>query len=136
MRISKSTVYITGAMLCLVMIIGWFVVLPYLAIYLLGKPSEPDNLVEISSPNKTLIVDVFNSGGGATDGNYTQAVIRRRGDAFDTRKNFCLITLNGIKKLKVFWANDTKLEVQYESDPVYRAPKEWNGISISYSEIK
>jgi hypothetical protein len=83
-----------------------------------------------------MIADSFNVYGDATSTDGTQVLIRRRSERFDLRKNFCLLSLEGVRKTKVTWVSDSKLEIQYEPDTVYRKATEWNGIQVSYSEMK
>jgi hypothetical protein len=133
MRILKNTLYVLGAILLVVWLASrvmssYFA--PYLAHYYLSNTNELRNLTEFPSPNNNVVVESFNIYGGATSTDVTQLLIRPHGEQFDPRSNFCLLSVEGLKKTKVVWVSDTKLDIQYESGVVYKAATEWNGISV------
>jgi len=98
--------------------------------------NELANLVEISSPNKSIVVDSYNIYGSAVSPNLTQVLIRPRSERFDSEHDFCLFSIDGLEKTKITWVSDTQLDIQYQPGVVYKAATEWNGISVTYSEIK
>ena len=104
--------------------------------YFIGDMDKLSNHVEISSPNKRIVVDSYNSYGGAASHDVTQVLIRPRGERFDPWHNFCLLSIEGSEKTKITWVNDTQLDIQYEPGAVYKTATEWNGISVTYSELK
>jgi hypothetical protein len=134
MRIAKKW-YVIGLAFCLIAGILLVAQFFYFALNPLG-PDDLRNRAEIISPSKNIIVDSCNFYGNATSTDGTLVIIRRRSERFDLRKNFCLLSDEGLRKTKVTWVSDSKLEIQYQPDTVYRKATEWNGIQVSYSEIK
>jgi hypothetical protein len=134
MRIAKKW-YVIGLAFCLIAGILLVAQFFYFALNPLG-PDDLRNRAEIISPSKNIIVDSCNFYGNATSTDGTLVIIRRRSERFDLRKNFCLLSVEGLRKTKVTWVSDSKLEIQYQPDTVYRKATEWNGIQVSYSEIK
>jgi hypothetical protein len=135
MRIKKEFAYGMGAIVGLILLIS-LIALPRYCIYLLGHTNELRNLVEIPSPNETAIADAFNVYGGATSTDLTQVLIRRRNEPFNWWNGSCLFSIEGLKKTKVTWISDTNLEIQHQPGTVYRAATAWNGITVTYSELK
>ena len=82
------------------------------------------------------MVDSYNIYGSAVSPNLTQVLIRPRSERFDPWHNFCLLSIEGLEKTKITWVSDTQLDIQYEPGGVYKAAAEWNGISVTYSELK
>lgn len=128
------SIYATGAILCFIFLILLAAQLFYFALYPLG-PDDLRNHVEIPSPGKSAIVDEFNIYGGATSTDVTQVLIRTKNERFDSRKNFILLSVEGVTKIKITWIDDANLDIQYQPGVVYRIAPEWNGIHMIYSEM-
>ena len=104
--------------------------------FLFAYMNELKNHVEIPSPGKNVIVDSYNIYGSAISDDVTQIVIRPRIEPFDSQNNFCLLSIDGLKKTKVTWISDNNLSIQYEPGTVYVAAPKWKDVSITYSELK
>ena len=136
MSIARNILYVMGATL-LVIWLGYRITYsPSYVDYFISNTNELKNLTEIPSPNRVIIVETFNIYGGATSTDVTQVLIRLRSERFDSRSNFCLLSIEGLKKTKITWINDARLDIQYEPGMLYKAATEWHGINVTYSELK
>ena len=137
MRIRNHIFAVIGAFLITTLLASAFgVSLYWIDDYFIGGMSELRNHVEIAGPNKSIVVDSYKIYGGATSTDVTQVLIRHRSEQFDSEHNFCLLSIDGLEKTKITWVSDTQLEIQCEPGGVYKADTEWNGISVTYSELK
>ena len=137
MRIRNHIFAVIGAFLITTLLASAFgVSLYWIDDYFIGGMSELRNHVEIAGPNKSIVVDSYKIYGGATSTDVTQVLIRHRSEQFDSEHNFCLLSIDGLKKTKIAWVSDTQLDIQYEPGMVYKTATEWNGISVTYSELK
>jgi hypothetical protein len=104
--------------------------------HFLDNMNEVADHAEIPSPNKNYIVDSYHNYGSAISHDLTMILIRQRNESFDPQKNFCLLSMDGLKKSKVTWVSDTQISIRYEPGTVYVTAPAWKGISITYSELK
>ena len=137
MRIRDHIFAVIAAILITTLVASIFgVALYWLNDYQSNHMNELKNHVEVPCPNKSIVVDSYNFYGSAVSHDVTQVLIRPRSERFDPWHNFCLLSIEGLKKTKITWVSDTQLDIQYQPGVVYKASTEWNGISVTYSELK